>query len=244
MTTAPTPPAARPFFGIDGPPVVTGFALLGLAGIVLVVLEAGFATPLGGIGYWIAAVGLVSSGALLHSSLRGKIRMRDRLLAGLGIQPGHDVLDLGCGSGLMLLGAAGRASKGTATGIDLWRVVDQAGSSRDRCLRNAEILGVADRVRLLDGDMSRLPLEDASVDLVLANMAIHNLRDRAKRESTIREAARVLRPGGGLVIVDFARTAEYARDATAAGLSEVDRSGLRWSVYPPVRVVTARKPRR
>jgi arsenite methyltransferase len=90
----------------------------------------------------------------------------------------------------------------------------------------------------------RLPLEDASVDLVLANLAIHNLRDRAKRESTIREAARVLRPGGTLAVVDFTRTAEYARDAAAAGLSEVDRSGLRWSLYPPVRVVTARKPRR
>ncbi|MFD2416237.1 class I SAM-dependent methyltransferase [Amycolatopsis pigmentata] len=234
----------RPFFGIDAPPIVVGYGLFGLAGIVLIVLEAGFGAHLAGVGYWMAAVGLLTSGAMLHSSLRGKIRLRDRLLARLDLQPEHDVLDLGCGSGLMLLGAAVRAPKGIATGIDLWRGVDQAGSNRDRCLRNAEILGVADRVRLVDGDMSELPLEDDSVDVVLATLSIHNIHDRSKRERTVREAARVLRPGGTLAIVDFTRTAEYARTAADAGLSEVDRSGLRWSIYPPVRVVTARKPRR
>lgn len=244
MTGAEKPGAARPFFGVDAPPLVLAYGLFGLAGIVLIVLETGFGMRLAGIGYWIAAVGLAISGAMLYSSLRGKLRVREQLLARLEIQPEDDVLDLGCGSGLMLLGAATRAPKGVATGIDLWRGVDQAGSSRERCLRNAEILGVAGRVRLLDGDMSKVPLADASVDVVLANVAIHNLHDRAKRESTIREAARVLRPGGRLGIVDFIRTAEYARDAAAAGLSEVERSGLRWSVYPPVRVVTARKPLR
>jgi arsenite methyltransferase len=58
----------------------------------------------------------------------------------------------------------------------------------------------------------------------------------------IEHAARMLRPGGRLAIIDFAKTGQYTADAGAAGLVEVSRSGLTALMWPPVRVVTARKP--
>ncbi|MGH3829920.1 MAG: hypothetical protein ACRDRS_05625 [Pseudonocardiaceae bacterium] len=51
----------------------------------------------------------------------------------------------------------------------------------------------------------------------------------------------MLRPGGRLGVIDFARTAEYSAAAIGAGLTDVHRSGLTWRMYPPVRIVTARK---
>jgi arsenite methyltransferase len=231
----------RPSFGLDAPLIVGAYAALGVVGVVLLVAQVAAGIDLVGLGYWMTPVGLLIAGAMIYSSLRGKVVVRDRLLDRLGLHEDDDVLDLGCGSGLMLLGAATRAPCGTATGIDLWRAVDQAGSSRERCLANATILGVAARVRLIDGDMSELPLADGSVDVVLACLAIHNIHHRAKRARTIHEAARVLRPGGRLGVIDFTRTAEYAAAAIRAGLTDVHRSELRWRMYPPVRILTARK---
>jgi cyclopropane fatty-acyl-phospholipid synthase-like methyltransferase len=61
----------------------------------------------------------------------------------LGLRGDEDVLDLGCGSGLMLLGPAARLTTGSATGIDLWRSHDEAGSSRSQCQDNSARLGLA-----------------------------------------------------------------------------------------------------
>ena len=126
-------------------------------------------------------------------------------------------------------------------GVDLWRSVDRAGSTPDRFLANAVALGVADRVRFLTGDISAAVLPPNSADVVLACLAIHNIHDRERRRAVIDEAARALRPGGRLAIVDFTRTAEYAADARAAGLVDVIRSRPSALMWPPVRVVTAGK---
>jgi ubiquinone/menaquinone biosynthesis C-methylase UbiE len=222
--------------------VVAGFAAVGLLGVAFLILTAAGPARLLGPGIGFCVVGWGTAALLTHSSLRGKPILRDRVLDALAWRGDEDVVDLGTGRGLMLLGAAQRAPAGSATGIDLWRSVDQAGSRPDRLLANAAALGVADRVRVVTGDMSAPQLPDACADLVLACLSIHNLHNRAKRRSAIEHAARMLRPGGRLAIIDFAKTAEYVADARAAGLAEVSRSGPTALMWPPVRVVTARKP--
>lgn len=89
-----------------------------------------------------------------------------------------------------------------------------------------------------DGDMTDLPFADSSFDVVLACLAIHNLHPSKRREQTIREAVRVLRPGGRLAIIDIAGTKTYTAVARASGLHEVCRSSYRLGIWPPVRVVT------
>lgn len=68
---------------------------------------------------------------------------------------------------------------------------------------------MTDRIRLVDGDMTELPFPDASFDLVLACLAVHNLHPTARREQAIREAIRVLRPGGQVAVVDIFGTRTY-----------------------------------
>jgi arsenite methyltransferase len=230
----------RPDFGLDAPPIVYGYGALGAVGVVLLVIGGLLSQPVVlGWGAWAAVLGIGVGGLMVYSSKAGKIRVRDRLFDGLRLRGDEAVLDLGCGSGLMLLGAAQRLTTGTATGIDVWRTVDQAGSSREQCLDNARRLGVADRVKLIDGDMTSLPFPDASFDLVCASLAVHNLHPAARRERAISEACRVLRPGGRLAIVDIAGTRTYAATATAAGLRDVRRSGFVLGIFPPARMVTA-----
>jgi SAM-dependent methyltransferase len=92
------------------------------------------------------------------------------------------VLDLGCGRGAVLTAVAKRLTTGTATGIDLWGAEhDQSGNAREATLANAEIEGVSARVRVETGDMRQLTFADASFDLVVSSLAIHNIPSRAGR---------------------------------------------------------------
>ncbi len=234
----------RPDFGLDAAAVVYGYAILGLVGVGLLVTAA-VAIPssvLLGWGLWALIIGLGVAGLMVYSSRIGKIRVRDRLLDTLQLRGDEDVLDLGCGSGLMVLGAAARTPAGTATGIDLWRARDQAGATRQQCLTNAERLGVSEQVRLADGDITDLPFPDGSFDLVLACLAIHNLHPTALRMTAIAEAIRVLRPGVQLAVIDIACTGIYLSAARNAGMLHPRRSGYVLGIWPPARTVTATSP--
>lgn len=235
----------QPNFGLDAPPIVYGYAALGLVGVGLIVLSATLVSSsvMFSWGVWALVFGFGVGALMVYSSKAGKIRVRDRLLDSLALRGDEDVLDLGCGSGLMLLGAAVKVPDGTATGIDLWRARDQAGSTREQCLSNADLLGVGERVSLMDGDMTELPFPDESFDLILACLAIHNLHPTARRESAIDEAIRVLRPGGRLAIIDIAGTKTYLAEARERGMVEARRTGFVLGIFPPARVVTATKPR-
>ena len=67
----------------------------------------------------------------------GKLRLRDRVLDGLALRGDEQVLDVGCGHGLMLLGAAKRLKKGKAIGVDIWQKEDQAGNDPEATRENA-----------------------------------------------------------------------------------------------------------
>ncbi len=125
------------------------------------------------------------------------------------------VLDLGTGTGALL----------PLLGRYLADVIAVDGS-RAMLLRARERLGSRDagRVRFLRAEVGRLPLPDASVDGVVANMILHHL---GRPEAALREAARVLRPGGRGVIVDFETHEERWL---------LDEEGHLWAGFEPAQI--------
>jgi SAM-dependent methyltransferase len=233
----------RPDYGLDAPGLVRFFLGLGVALIVLAI-AGHLGAPVLGLhrpAQWMGGSFFATGLAMMWSSRVGKLRARDRLLDGLGLAKNARVLDLGCGRGLLLLGAAKRCPEGEAVGIDLWSGEDLSDNNREATMRNARAEGVAERVSVHDGDMRELPFEDASFDAVVGCFSIHNIPDAAGRAAAVREAYRVLRPGGRVAILDLGRTGEYARALRDAGASEVERSGPWLTVFPPARLVAAKK---
>jgi ubiquinone/menaquinone biosynthesis C-methylase UbiE len=183
----------------------------------------------------------LQGGVMLWGSKVGKLRLRDRVLDALALRGDERVLDVGCGHGLMLLGAAQRLATGRAVGIDLWQKEDQAGNSRAATLENARREGVADKVELHDGDARDMPFPDGSFDVVVSSWAIHNIYDRTGRAKALREIVRVLKAPGRLALVDIRHTAEYVEELEKAGGRHVKRSGPRFLFVIPTHVVTRRR---
>jgi ubiquinone/menaquinone biosynthesis C-methylase UbiE len=159
------------------------------------------------------------------SSRTGKRLEREKLLDRVTWRGTERVLDVGCGRGLMLVGAAKRLSTGSAVGIDLWQQEDLEGNGPDGALENAKLEGVGDRVQVQTGDMRKLVFGDGAFDVVVSKAAIHNVYDKGERAAVLRELARVLAPGGRLLIDDIRHIGEYASALRAAGLTveRVDR---------------------
>lgn len=116
------------------------------------------------------------------------------LVAQAGIEPGQTVLEIGTGTGSVLLLVARVAPDATVIGLD---PDPEALAVAGRKLRRAGVEARLDR-----GYADRLPYPDGSVDRVLSSFMLHHLPPDAQ-QAALREVRRVLAPGGRLHLVDF-----------------------------------------
>jgi SAM-dependent methyltransferase len=231
----------RADYGVDAPAVVRNLAIAGAAGMLLAValpIADRWAWPLGVA----AGVLLATAGGMFLSSKVLKLHERDRIIDSIPWRGEERVLDVGCGRGLLLIGAARRLTTGRAVGVDIWESKDQSDNRPEATIANAKAEGVADRVELIDADAQRLPFDDASFDVVLSSFVIHNIHAAGGRGRAVREIARVLKPGGRVAILDIWATGTYARLLKEAGMPQVRRSAPRLPFFGAARLVTATKP--
>jgi ubiquinone/menaquinone biosynthesis C-methylase UbiE len=181
---------------------------------------------------------------MVWASRVGKLRQRERLLDAVDWPTVSTVLDVGCGRGLLMIGAARRLRPGArAVGIDLWQAADLGDNRPSATIENATREGVRDRIAVLTADMRALPLATASVDVVLSSLAIHNVPDEQGRTAAIAEILRVLRPGGTVVIQDLSHVSRYAAQLRDFGLRDTVVSGLQFRIFPPVRFLVGHQGR-
>lgn len=236
-------------YGFDAPAVPVIFILIGLIMLVigLLALVLWQSLILGILGLLYGTYMLLSGLNYIYTTRRGKFQVWAELLFGLKLRGDEQILDLGCGRGAVLLMAAALLQGGKATGIDIWKTIDQSGNALSAALKNAEREGVAERIALQTADMRQLPFANASFDLVLSSLAIHNIPKREDRYKALDEAVRVLKPGGGLIIADIRETKRYAEHLRELGMTNVTHRMLDWRFwygFPWVitRLVTADKP--
>jgi SAM-dependent methyltransferase len=216
---------------IPAPVALIGYLLLCLTAAVFAGLLLVAGRMVLGLISAVVAVLLIAAGvSVWRFSRRGKFEVWVRLLTGMDLRGDERVLDLGCGRGAVLLTAAKLVPRGSAVGVDIWRA-DQTGNSMQATWANADAEGVTDRVELQTRDMTDLAFHDECFDLVVSNLAIHNLPSNDARCSAIDEAVRVLRPGGHVVITDLGFTRLYATRLRQCGMADVRRQDLGWRAW-------------
>lgn len=212
----------KPDYGIDAPGLVRTFFLVGVASGGIAALCFAMSDV-----WWVWALGFAASIMAAYSLFMGcmmifesrvvKLRDRERILNLVDWRGDEAVLDVGCGRGLMMVGAARRVPNGYATGVDIWSDCDQSDNGADSARANAAIEGVADRIRVETADMCEMPFGDHSFDVIVSAWAVHNVALSDDRRRALAEMVRVLKPGGTILLTDIEKYDEYA--AELAGFS-------------------------
>jgi len=110
-------------------------------------------------------------------------------------------LDVGCGNGALAVELAREHPAAAVDGIDYWGANWEY--SRDACAENARCAGVEARTAFQKASASSLPYPDATFDLVVSNLVFHEVADAHDKREVIKEALRVLKPGGSFAFQDL-----------------------------------------
>lgn len=237
----------KPNYGIDAPGVIRNLLVIG----VICILVAFFGPRtfhvgnveilLGSSLLWLAVFLLVPGLLMLLYSLYGKFLHRDRMLALHAWRGDEQVLDVGTGRGLLLVGAARHLTTGNATGIDVWNKEDLNNNSLIATQHNLELEGVTALCTLVSEGAQKMSFPDASFDVIVSNLCLHNIYDRITRNQALAEIVRVLKPGGIVILSDYKLTSEYAEQLQLAGLG-VERRSPDWlRTFPALTIIVARK---
>jgi ubiquinone/menaquinone biosynthesis C-methylase UbiE len=195
---------------------------------------------------------------LLRWTLR-ESTFKQRLVRQAAIQPGHRVLDLGCGTATLTVLLKRAQPRAEVIGLD--------GDPNVLRIARAKAGAAGVSVTFNEGVSDALPYASESFDRVVSSLVFHHLTHETKVR-TLREALRVLRPGGELHVADwgkaanvlmrvlffgvqfldgFATTAENVQEGLptlfeAAGFTDVEQTAQYATVFGTLALYRARKP--
>jgi SAM-dependent methyltransferase len=111
------------------------------------------------------------------------------------------ILDIGTGNGILAIRVA-RAHPGAhLSALDYWGKNWEY--SQSVCVENANKARVSNRVTFVKGDAARLNYPDSSFDAVVSNLTFHEVKSVRDKRDVMREALRVLKPGGRFAFIDY-----------------------------------------
>jgi ubiquinone/menaquinone biosynthesis C-methylase UbiE len=126
----------------------------------------------------------------------GERSFKRRLIEQARIMPGHDVLDLGCGTGTLVALIKEACPEARVVGLDI--------DPRILAIAHAKLARAGIDARLVEGSASAPPLPAASLDRVLTTLVLHHLTT-AQKSDALASVRRLLRPGGELHIADWGK---------------------------------------
>lgn len=176
-------------------PLALSLILLGLAILYPILLALAAPCLLIALYFMVARYLFFPHGGNVQDRIRGLV------LSNLDWNGEGQVLDIGCGNGALAIELAKRHKEAHVMGIDYWG--EHWKYSKKVCEKNAELEGVAERVRFLKASATALPFEDNSFDVVVSNLVFHEVRGVKDKKDLIREAMRAVKKGGLFVFQDL-----------------------------------------
>lgn len=237
---------AKIVYGVDAPKVIRNLALIGLFLILgansLQYLPVNGATDTLRWTMLCTAIILVGEAALmLLYAKHGKFKHRDRILKQYDWKGDETVLDVGTGHGLLMIGAAKKLTTGKAIGIDIWNKADLSNNTVDMAKINVQLEGVSDKVEIKNENIMSTSFPDNYFDVVVSNLCLHNIKDKAGRQKACREIYRILKPKGAAIISDFKNDKEYREEFEKSGMVTGKMGTYYFDTFPPLTIIKAVK---
>jgi SAM-dependent methyltransferase len=221
----------EPFFADYQWRVPSSFRHMSVVGIITLIIAA-LLTHLGityalGIGVGAALVlhlpivAVTVAGWFLRRARSGFINGVVNLIPWKGDE---EVLDVGCGSGVLLFACIKESPTAKGTGIDIYDPYSFGGSA-GVFWKNAEIEGVKSRIDLQQVDVRTMPFDNARFDVIVSSLAMHHVGNAAEQEKATREIVRTLKPGGKIAICDVGRALDAPENVLRSAGFNVRRTG-------------------
>ena len=176
---------------------------MGALGVLLLGLSFVFLPLLIGAAFFLLACAYFVY-ARYQFSPRGRnlqARIRNLVLDHLDWDGEGRALDIGCGNAPLSIEMAKKYPNAQVTGIDYWGGLWEY--SKEACETNAEVEGVADQLTFQKASAAALPFDDESFDVAVSNFVFHEVRDVEDTRDVLKEALRVVKPGGKFAFQDL-----------------------------------------
>lgn len=148
-------------------------------------------------------------------------------------------LDIGSGNGVLTVKLAQQHREIEVVSIDYWGKDWEY--SKAACEQNARIAGVESRVHFQKGDAAALEFERDTFDGAVSNLTFHEVRSVADKRAVVREALRVVKPGGTFAFIDYfydekcyGKASDFAGYLHDLGLSQFKYEPLRDQIAIPL----------
>jgi ubiquinone/menaquinone biosynthesis C-methylase UbiE len=229
-------------YGVDGPKFVRNLFILSLLFYTGTIVLYGITeNPWIIIGILPGLLCTVEGILMILYAKKGKFFHREKIIGLINWSGNEHVLDIGTGLGLLMIGAAKKLDNGRSVGMDIWNKDDLSQNSSTKAIRNAEIEGVADKVELRYEDIRGTHFPDASFDVILSNLCLHNVGSKANRAEACKEIYRILKKNGVAVISDFIHCSEYAREFEKIGMTTEKIKTTFLHTFQPLTIIKATK---
>ncbi|MDO4268136.1 MAG: class I SAM-dependent methyltransferase [Eubacteriales bacterium] len=139
------------------------------------------------------------------------------------------LLDIGCGSGALSICCAKAFPAAEITGLDYWG--KEWNYAKEQCEANVQAEQVQP-ITFLKGDAASLPFEDETFDAAVSNFVFHEVRSQPDKRQVVREALRVIKPGGAFAFHDLFEQKSIYGDMNTFIL-ELQKEGIREIHYEP-----------